>query len=160
MQFHIRLALGLVLLHITAATSFAASRSEITAAVENRYRITTLDILGSLKEVGSVLVVQQEGLKADLPKTLFRPNVIENRRVVTAGGGDLPLRGTFDGHLQPGDRLYLQGIKAGDDYVELAVFTVKSFVVPGSGTPGPNSCSRVGTADHVPAVPSPVSKVA
>lgn len=137
MQFHIRLALGLVLLYITAATSFAASRSEITAAIENRYRVTTLDFLGNLKAVGSVLVVLQEGLKADMPKALFRPNVIDNRQVVTAGGGDLPLRGTFDGRLKPGDRLYLQGVKAGDDYVELAVFTVKSFVVPGSGTRGP-----------------------
>ena len=137
MQFHIRLALGLVLLHITAATSLAASRSEITAAIENRYRVTTLDILGNLKEVGSVLVIQQEGLKADLPKTLFRPNVIEDRQVTASGGGDLPLRGTFDGRLKPGDRLYLRGVKAGDDYVELAIFTVKSFVVPGSGTRGP-----------------------
>jgi hypothetical protein len=37
----------------------------------------------------------------------------------------------------PGDRLYLQGIKTGDTYVELVLFTVKSFIVPGSGTRGP-----------------------
>jgi hypothetical protein len=137
MQFPKRLALGLVLFQFTAAPSFAASRGEITAAVENRYRITTLDFLGNLKEVGSVLVMQQEGLKADRPKTIFRPNIVENRRVVTAGGGELPLPANVDGHLKPGDRLYLQGVKTGDDYLELALFTVKSFVVPGSGTRGP-----------------------
>jgi hypothetical protein len=137
MQFPKRLALCLMLFQISAVPSFAASRGDITAAVESRYRITTLDFLGNIKEVGSVLVVQQEGLKADRPKTLFRPNIVENRLVVTAGGGELPLPANVDGQLKPGGRLYLQGIKAGDDYVELALFTVKSFLVPGSGTRGP-----------------------
>ena len=137
MQFFLRLSLCLTLLHITTAPSFAASRSELTAAIENRYRITTFDILGSMKEVGSVLVVRQEGLKADRPKTLFRPNVIENRRVAAIGGGDLPLAGGLDGRLKPGDRLYLYGVKAGDDYLELAVFTVRSFLIPGTGRQGP-----------------------
>jgi hypothetical protein len=133
----IGMSLSLVLVLVLVGMSFAAGGDEIKSAVESRYRMTSNDFLGNVKEMGTVLVVQKEGLKAGRPMTLFKPNVVSNGRVVTAGGGDLPLRSDFDGYLKAGDRLYLYGVRTGGDYVELSIYTVKSFSVSGSGTRGP-----------------------
>lgn len=133
----IRFAFGILLLHFLAGTAFAVTPEEIRSAIESRYRLTIPGFLGNYKETGSVLVVQKEGLRADRPRSNFKPTVIEGGQVVTAGGGGLPLGNNVEGNLKAGDRLYLYGARCGDDYVELLLFTVKEFVVTGSGTRGP-----------------------
>lgn len=137
MQYLCRFALSLFLFHILAGTTFAASQEEVKSATESRYKLTVPGFLGGFKEVGSVLVVQKEGLRANRPSKTFKPNIIENRRVTSAGGGDLPLGGKIDPDLKTGDRLYLYDIRTGNDYVQLDLFTVNTFVIPGSGTKGP-----------------------
>jgi hypothetical protein len=126
-----------LLLHFLAGTAFAVTPNEIKSAVEAHYKLTIPGFLGNYKETGSVLVVQKEGLRADRPRSNFKPTVIERGQVVTAGGGDLPLGNNVDGNLKIADRLYLYGVRCGDDDVELRLFTVKEFVVTGSGTRGP-----------------------
>lgn len=137
MQYRFRFALSLLLLHLLAGISFAVTQEEVKSAIVSRYKLTLPGFLGGFKEVGSVLVVQKEGLRANRPSAAFKPNVIENRRLTTAGGGDLPLGGKVEADLKTGDRLHLYGVRTGDDYVQLDIFTVNSFVVPGSGTRGP-----------------------
>lgn len=137
MRYRFRFALSLLLLHLLVGTSFAATQEEVTSAIGSRYKLTVPGFLGGFKEVGSVLVVQKEGLRANRPSASFKPNVIENRRLSMAGGGDLPLGGKVEADLKTGDRLHLYGVRTGDDYVQLDIFTVNTFVMPGSGTRGP-----------------------
>ncbi len=137
MQNQIRFVFAILLLQFLAGTAFAVTPDEIKAAIESRYRLTIPGFLGNYKEIGSVLVVQKEGLRADRPRSNFKPTVIKGGQIVTAGGGTLPLGNNVDGNLKIGDRLYLYGFRCGDDNVEFLLFTVKDFVVTGSGTRGP-----------------------
>ncbi len=127
-----RCALSLLLLHLLVGTSFADAPDENRAAVEARYRYTVPGFFGDFKAIGSVLVVQKEGLRANRPSALFKPTVITDSRVVASGGGDLPLGGNLDGILKPGDQLHVYGIRSGEDYIDLDLFTVKAFVVTGA----------------------------
>ncbi len=137
MHCRICLALGLLLFQLLAGTSFAVTREEVKAAVETRYKVTKIGFLGNVDEQGSVLIVQKEGLKAGRPSKAFKPNVIVKGQITSTGGGDVPLGSNVDGNLKTGDRLYLYGVRTGDGYVELTLFTAKTFVVTGSGTRGP-----------------------
>jgi hypothetical protein len=117
--------------------SFAASSEEIASAIETRYRITRPAFLGGFKEIGSVLSVRKEGLRANRPSKIFSPNVIRDHRIEVAGGGDIPPGGNIDPDLKIAIPLHLYGISTGDNYVQLELFTVKTYVVTGSGTRGP-----------------------
>lgn len=136
MHYRIRFA-AILLLLLAATTSFAATRDEAVSAVTARYRITTTGFLGGFREIGSVLTPRREGLRANRPSKAFKPNVVRNHLLAAAGGGDLPLGGVHDGALKPGERLHLYGVRTGDDYVQLDLYTVATYVVPGSGTRGP-----------------------
>lgn len=135
MHYRIRFA-AILLLLLTASPSSAATRDEAASAVTARYRITTTGFLGGFSEIGSVLTPRREGLRANRPSKAFKPNVVKNHLLVAAGGGDLPLGGVHDGALKPGERLHLYGVSTGDDYVQLDLYTVATYVVPGSGTRG------------------------
>jgi hypothetical protein len=130
MHNRIRLAAILLLLFV-AATASAATRDELASAVTARYRITKPAFLGGFKEIGSVLTPRREGLRANRPSKVFKPNVVKNRQLAAAGGGDIPLGGARDGALKPGERLYLYEVSTGDDYVQLDLFTVATYVVSG-----------------------------
>jgi len=137
MLYHI-IRFSVVLIPLfTACTSFAATRDEAETAVKGRYRITTPGLLGGFNEIGSVLTPRREGLRANRPSNVFKPNVVKNHQIVVAGGGDLPLGGVRDGALKPGERLYLYGVRTGNDYVQLDLYSVATYVVPNSGTRGP-----------------------
>jgi len=127
----------LFMFQFLAGTSFAVTPEEIKAVVEARYRVTKPGFFGDFKEVGSVLVVQKEGLRANRPSKIFAPNVIVGHQIATVGGGDLPLGGKIEPDLKIGDRLHLYGVQTGDDFIELDTFTVNTYVVAGSGTRGP-----------------------
>jgi hypothetical protein len=120
-----------------AGTSFAVTPEEMKAVVEARYRVSKPGFFGDFKEIGTVFVVQKEGLRANRPSKIFAPNIIAGHRIETIGGGGLPLGGRIEPDLKIGDRLHLYGVQTGEDYVELEIFTVKTFVVAGSGTRGP-----------------------
>ncbi len=119
-----------MLLLLAATAASAVTRDEAASAVTSRYRITTPAFLGGFKEIGSVLTPHREGLRANRPSKAFEPNVVRNRELARAGGGDLPL-GVRDSALKPGERLYLYGISTSDDYVQLDLYTVATYVVPG-----------------------------
>ena len=137
MQFRFCIMLSMFLFQMLVGTSSAVTQDEIKALVEARYRITKPSFLGDFKEIGTVLVVQKEGLRANRPSKIFTPNVINGHQVVTVGGGNLPLGGKIEPDLKIGDRLHLYGVRSGDNFVELDIFTVNTFVVAGSGTRGP-----------------------
>ncbi len=119
-----------MLLLLAATAASAVTRDEAASAVTSRYRITTPAFLGGFKEIGSVLTPHREGLRVNRPSKAFEPNVVRNRELARAGGGDLPL-GVRDSALKPGERLYLYGISTSDDYVQLDLYTVATYVVPG-----------------------------
>lgn len=141
MLCRIHFALSLLMLLFLAGTSFAATGEEIKSAIEARCKITKPGFLGDYREIGSVLVVMKEGLRANRPSASFKPNVITGDRIIAAGGGDLPLGGNIDGNLKIGDRLYLYGIRTGADFVQLDIFTVKTYVVTGTRGPTPLQAS-------------------
>ena len=137
MPYRFCCVLSLLLLLLPVGTSFAVTQDEIRSSIEARYRYTVPGFFGDFKAIGSVLNVQKEGLKANRPTKLFKPNVIVNSRLTAAGGGSLPLGGNLDGNMKVDDRLYLYGIRSGEDFIELELFTVNTYVITGSGTKGP-----------------------
>src|SRR6516165_908703 len=141
MHYRICLTLGLLLFQCLAGISFAVTQEEMKATIEARYKVTKPGFLGNVEEPGSVLIVQKEGLKAGRSSKAFKPNVIAKGQITATGGGDVPLGGNVDDNLKTGDRLYLYGVRAGDDYVELSIFTVKTFVVTGTRGPTPLQAS-------------------
>ena len=137
MGYPVRILLALLLLHSLAGGGYAATQNEIMSLLETRYRITKPAFLGGFSEIGSVFVVNREGLRANRPSKIFSPNVIRSQRIESVGGGDIPPGGNIEPDLKIGDRLYLYGIHTGEDFVELELFTVNTFVVTGSGSRGP-----------------------
>jgi len=136
MHYRIRFA-AILLLLLTASASSAVTRDEAASAVTARYRITTPRYFGGFSEIGSVLTPRREGLRANRQSKAFEPNMVKNRQIAAAGGGDVPLGGVHDGALKPGEQLHLYGVRTGDDYVQLDLYTVATYVVPGSGKRGP-----------------------
>ncbi|HET6421739.1 MAG TPA: hypothetical protein VFG19_16400 [Geobacteraceae bacterium] len=141
MRYLIIYASTMLLLHLFGGAAFAVTQEEIRSAVETRCKITKPGFLGDYKEIGSVLVVRKEGLRANRPSASFSPNVITNGGAATAGGGDLPPGGNADGVLKTGDRLYLYGVRTGNDFVQLDLFTVRTFIVTGTRGPTPLQAS-------------------
>jgi hypothetical protein len=140
MYNRILLATILVLV-LTATAASAATRDEAASAVAARFRVTTPAFLGGFSAIGSVLTPRREGLRTNRPSKAFVPNVVKNRQLVAAGGGDLPLGSAHDGALKPGERLYLYGVSTGNDYVQLDLYTVATYVVPGTRGPTPLQAS-------------------
>ncbi len=109
----------------------AATRDELVSVVTAHYRLTVPGFFGELKEVGSVLTPRAAGLKAGRPSKLLQANQIRNGHLVVSGGSDLSLGGAHDGGVKVGERLYLYGVKPGPDYLELELYTVAGYVIPG-----------------------------
>lgn len=137
MNHRIVIAAGLLLSVILAGTSSAATREEVKAAILERYRVTLPGFFGDFKEIGSVLTVRRDGLKSNRPSRIFSPNIIVNREVASAGGGNLPPGGNLDGNLRIGDNLHLYSVRTGDDFVDLDLFTTRTFVMTGVKGPTP-----------------------
>jgi hypothetical protein len=137
MQCRICFMFSLLLLQMHAGTSAAVTPEEMKGVVEARYRVTKPGFFGDFKEIGTVFVVQKEGLRANRPSKVFAPNVIAGHRIAKTGGGDLPLGGSLDPDLKVGERLHLYGVRSGEEFIELEFFTVNTHIVAGSGTRGP-----------------------
>lgn len=131
------LATLLLVIHVLPGAAWAVTPAVMKTDIEARYRITTMDALGFLKESGSVLILRKEGLRADRPGAFNKANVISAGKVIETGGAGVPLGGGLDGRLKQGERLRLHGVMVDDRGVELNLFTVKSFVVTGSRSPIP-----------------------
>ena len=132
---------AVLLLLFTTCTSFASTRNEAESAVTARYRITTPSFLGGFSEIGSVLTPRRKGLRANRPSKVFKPNVVRNHQLTAVGGGDLPLGGARDGALMPDERLYLYSVRTGNDYVQLDLYTIATYVVTGIRGPTPLQAS-------------------
>lgn len=130
------------LLLLLPLASQAAKNDELSTAVTSAYRITTPAFLGGFNSIGDVLTPKQEGLRADRPSKIFKVNVVKDQRLAVAGGGDLPMPGgVHSGILKTGEQLYLYGVTTGEDYLQLELFTVKTYVLPGMRGPTPLQAS-------------------
>jgi len=129
-MYKVRFSAALLLVFFCVSTSSALTHDEATSVITGAYRVTTRGLLGDVKESGSVLTPRREGLRANRPSKNFKANVVENHQIIVTGGGDLPLSGR-DGALKPGERLYLYDVSTGDDYVQLDLYTVTSYHIPG-----------------------------
>lgn len=125
----------LLFLAFAASPASAATPDELSSAVTTNYRVTIPGFLGNFKTIGDVLTPRREGLRVDRPSKMFKPNVVQNRQLVVSGGGALSLGGVHSGLLKPGERLYLYGVSTGDNYLQLDLYTVASYVVPGMRGP-------------------------
>ncbi|HJV66298.1 MAG TPA: hypothetical protein VJ550_11225 [Geomonas sp.] len=126
----LRFSAALLLVFFCVSTASALTPDEAGSAVTGAYLITTRGFLGDVKKPGTVLTPRREGLRANRPSGSFKANVVENHQLIAAGGGDLPLTGR-DGALKPGERLYLYDVSTGDDYVQLDLYTVTGYHIPG-----------------------------
>jgi len=134
---HMRLISTLLIFQTLSGVSLAVTQEGILSLLESRYRITRPAFLGGFKEIGSVFILNKNGLRMNRPSKIFSPNLIKEHRIERVGGGDVPPGSGIDPDLKMGDRLHLYGIRTGDNFVQLDLFTVNTFVVPGSGTKGP-----------------------
>ncbi|WP_281184895.1 hypothetical protein [Trichlorobacter lovleyi] len=130
MHNQIRCLFALLLLCMVSQAS-AATPDELSSAVTSNYRVTIPGFLGNFKTIGDVLTPRKEGLRADRPSKMFKPNQVKNHKLVMAGGSELSLGGVHSGALKPGERLYLYDVVTGDTYLQLDLYTVSSYVVPG-----------------------------
>jgi len=121
----------ILLLFFVVSTSPAATHDELSSAVSANYRITIPGFFGDFKVIGNVLTPRREGLQANRPSNVFKPNVVKTHQLVMAGGGDLSLGNAHNGTLKPGERLYLYGVSTGANYLQLDLHTVATYVVPG-----------------------------
>ena len=130
---NLTLLMGSVLSTAALAVTPAAMKGDLEA----RYALTRMDILGFMKESGSILVVRREGLRAGRAGAFNRANVIRGEVVTESGGGNLPLGGGLDGGLKPGEQVRVLGIKVDEHLVELDLATVNTHVLTGSRSPVP-----------------------
>lgn len=140
MHHQIRFITILLLLSV-ASLAAAASPDELSSAVTSNYRVTIPGFLGNFTTIGNVLLPRREGLGVNRPSKMFKPNMIKNQQLVMAGGGDLPLGGVHSSSLKPGERLYLYGVSTGDTYLQLDLYTVTTYVLPGMRGPTPLQAS-------------------
>lgn len=125
----------ILLLLLVASTSPAATPDELSLAVTSNYRITIPGFFGNFKAIGDVMTPRREGLGVNKPSKVFKPNLVKNHQLVMVGGGDLPLGEIHNDTLKPGERLYLYGVSTGDNYLQLDLYTVATYVVPGMRGP-------------------------
>ena len=125
----------ILLLLFLVSTSRAATHEELSSAVSSNYRITIPGFLGNFKAIGNVMTPRREGLRASRPSNVFKPNVVKNQQLVMTGGGNLSLGNAHNGVLKPVDRLYLYGVNTGDNYLQLDLYTVATYIVPGMKGP-------------------------
>ena len=140
MHHQIRFITILLLLSV-ASLAAAATPDELSSAVTSNYRVTIPGFLGNFTTIGNVLLPRRERLAVNRPSKMFKPNMIKNRQLVMAGGGDLPLGGVHSGSLKPGERLYLYGVSTGDTYLQLDLYTIATYVLPGMRGPTPLQAS-------------------
>ena len=124
-----------LLLLLLASLASAATPDELSSAVTSNYRVTIPGFFGNFKAIGNVLTPRREGLGVNKPSKVFKPNLVKNHQLVMVGGGDLPLGGIHNTTLKPGERLYLYGVSTGANYLQLDLYTVATYVVPGMRGP-------------------------
>lgn len=124
------LAVTAAFMQITGAVA-ADWKSNLEDALKSQYVLTTRSKLGRILEPGTVLVIQQEGIKADKPKAMMRPTVIESGSISKTGGGLLFSGGRA---LPKGDRVHLYDLRVKDKGVDLIIGTVKTYDVSKRGT--------------------------
>jgi hypothetical protein len=134
MYSHIRFMTILLLLSVASLAS-AATPDELSSTVTTNYRVTIPGFFGDFKAIGNVLMPRRAGLGVNRPSKMFKPNLVKNRQLVMAGGSDLSLGGVHSGTLKPGERLYLYGVSTGDTYLQLDLYTVATYVLPGMRGP-------------------------
>lgn len=140
MHHKIRFITILLLLSVASLAS-AATPDELSSVVTAQYRVTIPGFLGNFKTIGNVLIPRREGLGVNRPSKMFKPNLVQNQQLAMAGGGDLALGGVHSGSLKPGERLYLYGVSSGDTYLQLDLYTVATYVLPGMRGPTPLQAS-------------------
>lgn len=134
MYSHIRFMTILLLLSVASLAS-AATPDELSTAVTSNYRVTIPGFFGDFKAIGNVLMPRREGLGVNRPSKMFKPSLVKNRQLVMAGGGNLSLGDVHNSTLKPGERLYLYGVSTGDNYLQLDLYTVATYSVPGMRGP-------------------------
>lgn len=121
--------------------SYAATPDEAASAVISHYRLTKPGFFGNFSEIGNVLTPRREGIRASRPSKVFKASVVKDDKVLVAGGGGLSLGGVHNGILKPGERLHLYDVRTTDDYVQLDLYTVATYVLPGIKGPTPLQAS-------------------
>lgn len=121
----------ILLLLLVASLASAATSDELSSAVTSQYRVTIPGFFGDFKAIGDVLIPRREGLGVNRPSKMFKPSVVKNHQLVIAGGGNVSLGDVHNTTLKQGERLYLYGVSTGDRYLQLDLYTVSTYVVPG-----------------------------
>jgi hypothetical protein len=117
------LAFILALISTNLAASEPAWKTTLRTALTNHYQITTRNLMGKVKETGTVLLVAQDGIQADVPKFAMKPTVIENGKMTKSGAGGI-ITGIGARSLKRGERVHLYDLRVNDDGIILIIATV------------------------------------
>lgn len=127
-----KLALGALALSMTTAHALAASHGNIEDALTAKYAMTKTGIdRMRITQPGTVLIVQQDGIIADLGGDgSYTDNRIRDGKVGQAGGfsGIMQEKNTSR-TLKPGDKMYLYKIEVKDDKVRYFLITCDTYDV-------------------------------
>lgn len=133
-QFGKACALPILFLGLGAPVAWSATAAEVKAAVEAQFTVTTRTMMGSVKAPGTVLVVQQDGIRGTKPSAFMKPSIIRGGKLTSVGGGGVILGGNKGHSLKAGERVLLYGVKAVAESVVLLIATVETFDVVDQGS--------------------------
>jgi hypothetical protein len=133
--------LGLLTLLLISASSVAWAsdwRDAIKDALEQTYPLTHRAALSPdrITQQGVVLVIQRQGIAAD-PSSDLRYSVtyVRDGQVGEQGGATSALFSKENTRVfKPGEKVYVTGIKVGDDYVMLELMSCDMFDVVKKGS--------------------------
>ena len=106
---------------------------EMKVAVEAVFTVTTRNLMGSVKSPGTVLVLQQEGIRIGKPSLIMRPAAIKDGQLASVGGGGGILDGNAGITLKKGDRVHLYTVKNTAKNVGFIIGTVETHQVTENG---------------------------
>jgi hypothetical protein len=135
----IALAIGLAVL-VVAASSTAASewKDALKNALEKTYPLTHRAAMSPdrITQQGVVLVIQKQGIAADLSSDLRYSITFVRDGQIGEQGGAVPVLSskTNSRVFKPGEKVYVIGIKIGDDYVMLELMSCDMFDVVKMGS--------------------------
>lgn len=124
LRLPLKVILGVILAGISIA--LASERSALEEALKSKYELTKTGIdRVRITQPGTILVVQKEGISADLSSDMtFLNNKVLNGQVAQAGGfGAIMQSKKTSRNLKVGERVYVFKIEVKDDQVRYFVIT-------------------------------------
>ena len=127
------LVLGLLLVTLTDASAGQNWAKVLEEQLESKYTLTKRSLSGRYKNIGTVLVIQKEGIQVEPPRGVMRPTVIREGKLELTGTGGI-FQDTKARLLHPDDRVYLYDVEVSKRGIVLTIATTETFDILVKGT--------------------------